>query len=500
MKNILRIARWEFVSRLRSRAFIFNTFISPLIFALILLLPVYFIAYDEDVSVKLVGVIDLSEKNMGVELQNALSREYRLDNRLAEYEVFNINVNNSPIYRTMNFEYQDINNQVDSISALLNQIKEEREGIYKNQSTPNRQFRLDQSYERLVEVRDEKQLLEIEKQRYKVALDSVYLQQARIMADSMIARGVLSSYLVFPQDFVRTGEVEYHSRTPGDLLDTERLEKALQNIVLRKRLADIRIDRRDMRELLRPVELEKYTMSGGMAEEWNLYAQFYGPLIAVFLLFVAIFTTGGHLFSGVLNEKTNRVMEVLMSYASGTQIMGGKILGMGSLGLFQIFCWFLLTIILLGLGVISGSGLSYLNATNAFYFIFYFALGFLFYGSIFITVASVFSSEYDAQQVNQVLRTLAIMPALLSLLVLNDPNGTLVRVLSYIPFLTPSFMILRIPLSSEPMQTDIAITAIIMLISILFMIVIAGRLFRVNTLMMGKKPTWKEILRWLQQA
>ena len=93
---------------------------------------------------------------------------------------------------------------------------------------------------------------------------------------------------------------------------------------------------------------------------------------------MAIFTSGGYLFSGVLLEKSNRVMEVLMSYATSTQIMGGKILGLGFLGLVQVLIWFLITGLLVFTGLLSTSGLSYLNFENALYFILYFSLGFLF--------------------------------------------------------------------------------------------------------------------------
>jgi len=215
---------------------------------------------------------------------------------------------------------------------------------------------------------------------------------------------------------------------------------------------------------------------------------------------MAIFTSGGYLFSGVLLEKSNRVMEVLMSYATSTQIMGGKILGLGFLGLVQVLIWFLITGLLVFSGLLSTSGLSYLNFENGLYFILYFSLGFLFYGAIFIMASSVFANEYDAQQINQFLRTMAIFPVLLSLTVLTDPNSGWIRILSLIPFLSPSFMILRIPLSSVPITLDIYVTTIIMIVSIALIIVIAGRLFRVTTLMQGKRPTFKEILYWIKNS
>ncbi len=501
MKNIFRIARWEFVSRIKSRSFFFNTFISPLLFTAIFILPIYFYSYQPEVSVKLIGIIDLTEdRNIDADLSKELNRESRMENRISEYQVYKISVKNSKPYQLMLDDFKEINNQLDSLTGLHNQIKRDRTGYYKNKGTPNRQFALDKSYERLREVREEKELVEIELYRFKTALDSMYEKVARVSADSMIISNVLNSYMVFPGNFSKTGSIEYHSKNPGDFLDTDHLEKAMQNITIRKRMIEAKLERNEMRDLLRPIYLEKFKISSNNQEEWNIYAQFYGPLIGVFLLFMAIFTSGGYLFSGVLLEKSNRVIEVLLSYATSNQIMGGKILGLGSLGLVQVLIWFLITGLFLSTGIISSSGLSYLNFENGFYFILYFSLGFLFYGSIFITIGSVFPNEYDAQQINQFLRTLAIFPVLLSLLVLSDPNSGWIRILSYIPFLSPSFMILRIPLSSIAISADIYITTFVMIFSIAATIFIAGKLFRVTTLMQGKKPSWNEIIYWIKNA
>ncbi len=202
MKNIFRIARWEFVSRIKSRSFFFNTFISPLLFTAIFILPIYFYSYQPEVSVKLIGIIDLTEdRNIDADLSKELNRESRMENRISEYQVYKISVKNSKPYQLMLDDFKEINNQLDSLTGLHNQIKRDRTGYYKNKGTPNRQFTLDKSYERLREVREEKELIEIELYRFKTALDSMYEKVARVSADSMIISNVLNSYMVFPGNF-----------------------------------------------------------------------------------------------------------------------------------------------------------------------------------------------------------------------------------------------------------------------------------------------------------
>ncbi len=498
MKNIFRIARWEFVTRFRSRSFLFNTFISPLLFISVITLPIFFFQYQPEVSTKLIGVIDLSGKNIEKDLQKALNHYYSPENRSREYVVMKVSVNSSGPYREMLSEYKEIKSRRDSIARLYEQIKAQRAAYYKNTKIANREYFLRTSYEKLQNTREEKELTDMELENFKTSLDSVYKFEALKMADSLLITNVLNAYLLFPHEFTKNGIVEYHSKNPGDLRETERFEKILQNIIIEKRMMDDHVEQAKVHKWLSPIYIKKYQLMPQGQKEWDFYAQFYGPLIGVFLLFMAIFTAGGYLFSSILLEKSNRVIEVLLSYANSIQIMGGKILGLGSLGLVQVLIWLLLTALFISSGIIPADKISYLTLSNALYFIIYFSLGFLFYGAIFISVGSLSSNEYDAQQINQLLRTVAVFPVLLSLIVLAEPNSLWIRILSYIPFLTPSFMIMRIPLSSQLITTDIYVTIAIMVISILFVIFVAGRIFRVATLMQGKKASWTEIWRWLK--
>lgn len=498
MRNIFRIARWEFLARFRSRSFLFNTFVSPLLFTAVLTLPIFIFQYQPEVSTKLVGVIDLSDENIGQNLQDELNRYYRLKNRSPEYMILKVSVSSSKPYSRMLKEYREILSRKDSINSLYNQIKDQRTEYYKNPKIPNRAYVLSSSYEKLQITREDKELVQIELNRFKTALDSLYRNEAKSMADSLLITEVLNSYLVFTRDFTKTGNMEYHSKNPGDFRETERLDKILQTIIIKKRILNDNVERAKLRKWLNPINIKKYQLFAEGQKEWNFYLQFYGPLIGVFLLFMAIFTSGGYLFSSVLLEKSNRVIEVLLSYANSRQIMGGKILGLGFLGLVQVLIWFVLTLILIASDIIPAQKINYLTLINALYFLIYFSLGFLFYGSIFITIGSISPNEYDAQQINQFLRTVAIFPVLLSLIVFTDPNSTLIRFLSYIPFLAPSFMIMRIPLSAGPIVMDIYITIIILIISIIGIILVAGKIFRVATLMQGKRPTLTELIQWMK--
>jgi ABC-2 type transport system permease protein len=493
MFNLFRIARWEFVTRMKSRSFLVNTFIAPLIFASILYLPVFIMQYQPEISTKLIGIIDLSGKGMEKEVQDELNRFYRLRNQTREYMALKISVSNSKAYAEMDKEYSQILARRDSVGNIYNQIKGQRTEYYQNDRISNRENILRDSYEKLQTARDEKDLADFEAERFKTLIDSLYKTEAKKMADSLLFTEVLSAYLVFPSGIMKSGVVEYHSKNMGDFRETERFEKILQTIVTKQRILKDNIERSKLIRWLDPVNVKKYQLFPGGQREWDFYIQFYGPLISVFLLFISIFTAGGFLFSGVLLEKSNRIVEFLLSFNQSWHIMVGKIVGLGMLGLVQLLIWLLITLVLMAGNVIPTDKINYLTLSNAFLFMVYFVLGFLFYGLIFITVSSLSSSEYDAQQINQLLRAVAIFPILLSVIVLVNPNAPLIRMLSYIPFLTPSFMIMRIPLSSKAIEGDIFATIFLMMVAISLLFYFAVRIFRLAILIQGKRPGWSEI-------
>jgi ABC-2 type transport system permease protein len=218
-----------------------------------------------------------------------------------------------------------------------------------------------------------------------------------------------------------------------------------------------------------------------------------GPIIVVLFLFISIFTSSGFLFSGVLKEKTNRVIELLLSSINHTQLVAGKIVGLGILGIFQIVIWYSLTLLFVGLDVFDTSEISFLTLENGGLFFLYFILGYLFFASIFVGIGSLFSNEEDAHHLNQFMRMLSIIPILMAILVLETPNSLLVRILSFIPPLTPTFMILRTPLGNPPAE-DYLISAGIMIVSIIISIFFAGKLFKIGSLLYGKRANLREII------
>lgn len=495
MKTIFHIASWEFTSRFKTRSFLFSTFFLPILFSLLITLPVFFISYEPEVSTKLIGVINLSDNSITDRLQDLLNNNFRLKNRSPEYVVLPISVENSPSYKEAFTDLNLATQRKDSITQSFNDIKALRARYYKSQNLTGREYLLNKTYKEQGYTREQKELAENEYENYKLRLDSVYNKEARISADSLLIKNVLNAYLVFPKNIIEKGTMEYHSLTPGDLLESERIQKVINEVIIHSRLAESEFESKQIAEWLEPVNLKNFQLRTKGSMEWDFYIEFYGSVIGVVLLFMAIFTSGGFLFNSVLQEKTSRVIEILLSYASSRQIMAGKIFGLGFLGLVQVIIWLLVTAIFVLFNLFQAGTISYLNLENALYFLHYFSLGYLLYASIFVTIGAVFNSEQEAQQVNIFLRSIAILPVLLVFLFLKEPNSDLITYLTYIPLLTPYFMIMKISQYNVLLTSDIYLTSLILIISIIGMVFVAAKIFRMGILMYGKKLTIKEI--WL---
>jgi hypothetical protein len=300
MRNIFYIARWEFTSRFKTRSFLFSTFILPIVFSLLITAPVYLITYEDTVSTKLIGLINNDNNDLLEKLQNHLNQNYKLDSGSPEYIILPISVESSPIYIKALDEFTATSRQLDSLENAYNDLKELREKYYRSGTIQNKQYLLQKSYDELIRTREHRDLVELDLEYYKTHLDSVYNTEARIAADSMLIQKILNAYLVIPKMVYRASNIEYHSLSPGELLDSERMQKIINEVIIQSRLQEASVNTQQISQWLKPVKLTKYQLRTKGSTRWDFYIEFYGAVIGVVLLFMAIFTSGGFLFSSVI--------------------------------------------------------------------------------------------------------------------------------------------------------------------------------------------------------
>lgn len=238
-----------------------------------------------------------------------------------------------------------------------------------------------------------------------------------------------------------------------------------------------------------PVKVDKQ----GSTEEIDFSSQFNSSMIFVMLQFAIILMTGGMLIRSLVEEKSNRLIEIIISSCTANQLLFGKIIGLALLVLTQLTVWGLI-------GFSLGGHLAFMMMSfNSFMLMLvFFLLGFFMFTAIFVGVGSMVNTEQEAQQITGYLSMLLILPIVFLVPLVQDPNQSLARILSYIPLTAPAIMITRINL------TDVSIVEILLsLTSILaftgLVIFISARIFRIGILSYGKVPSIKELVAWVKQ-
>jgi len=229
----------------------------------------------------------------------------------------------------------------------------------------------------------------------------------------------------------------------------------------------------------------------------------FAPVAFVYLLWIAIFTAAQMLLTNTVEEKSNRIIEVLLSSVSPLQLMAGKIWGIGATGMTLTVSWALCGIggLWIAEQLIPGADLSaFSSVKDPLYltsFIVYFFFGYLLYAAILVGLGSVCNSLKEAQNLLQPVFILLIVPLVSMMFIMQEPNGIVAKVLSYIPLFTPFTMMNRA--AGPPELYEYVITSVLLLVSVWFAFKAAGKVFRVGVLMTGNPPKLKEILAWLRE-
>ncbi len=294
-----------------------------------------------------------------------------------------------------------------------------------------------------------------------------------------------------------------------NLTDRELYEwfTGLANEVVReRRLAERQIDPAVARWVQEPVPFEARRVGAG-GEEAEVRTQDFvrqwAPVAFVYLLWIAVMSIVQMLLNNTIEEKSNRILEVLLSSVSPLQLMVGKVVGIAATGLTMIGTWVLflvgaVSVVMALVGDRVDLGLASV-ATDPLLlgsFIVYFALGYLLYAAFIVGVGSVCNTLKEAQNLMMPIMMMMMVPLFAMMPIGKDPNSTFARVLSYIPPFTPFVMMNRA--AGPPTLFEYLVTTVILVLSVAGAFWAAAKIFRIGILMTGKPPRLGEMLRWLR--
>ena len=303
----------------------------------------------------------------------------------------------------------------------------------------------------------------------------------------------IDGYLVIPNSILDTGRVKYFSQSLSNIKIYNNLRRTLNQLVIEQRMLNQKIDISIVGQLSRKIEFETYELDElGEATEGDELSSFLIPYLFLMILFMTVFMSGQLLLRSVMEERTSRTIEILLSSVTPNQIMRGKILGLGALGLVQMIFY-----LIVGLSIMHFKELASIDTIQIPMFLIYFITGYLFYASIFAVMGTFFTSEQEAQQSSGLISLVAIIPMVFASYFITNPGSTFTILSTYIPPLTPFMMIIRLGTDSVELN-EIVYTTILMIVSCWFMLKLSGKIFRTAILLYGKKITLKEIITWVR--
>jgi len=413
MKKIITIAKWEFLEKVKTKAFIISLVITPLIIVAFSILPTL-LSNKEELRTKAIGIVDPSGEYFK-ELTNELE-SYKIDDNQPNYVIVNLSGKGESI------------------------------------------------------------------------------EELKSAADKEVLDHIVEGYILIEYGNTDSMSMQFRSENFGSFRDLRRFEEKINKI---------RVDHELMKEGIDPevagifqnnVEIEQIKIEkSGKEGKQDFLVVFFSAFIFILLLMMMVIYSGQMLVRSLIEEKSNRLIEILISSCTPEELLSGKILGLSALGLTQIAIWSLIALSLVGGAIIPAAAFE-----NILPMLVYFILGFIFYTTIFVGIGSIVTTEQEAQQMTTYVSLVLIMPIVIAISAIQNPDTVIVRVLSYIPLTIPSIMLLRFKVAPVS-AADIVITLSILILSTLITLKLAAKIFRIGILSYGKRPSIKELIRWIKE-
>jgi ABC-2 type transport system permease protein len=337
--------------------------------------------------------------------------------------------------------------------------------------------------------------------RFKVEVDTNVSEAERATLVEKVKTGAVGGAIWATDEALAANKVTFTTRDVSNLTDgvliSQDLSRAAQKLALQKK----GLNDAEIAAALKPLDVETVNARGGGPS--NPIAAFLAPLVMAMIMYVTVLLYGINVMRAVLDEKTSRVMEVMLSTVTAREMMIGKIAGVGAAGLTQVGIWAAAAGIYSAPGLIAGAKMfsGIVTPQLAICFPIFFLLGFTLFSTMYAAVGAMANSEQETQQ----LQFLVAMPLIASVIilvqVLQNPSTPLALWASLFPFTAPLIMFTRIALDPTAVPVWQIILSIVLLVATIFgLAILCGRIYRVGILMYGKKPTLPEIMKWIKYA
>lgn len=336
---------------------------------------------------------------------------------------------------------------------------------------------------------------------YSIQVDIDTSEGERDRLAQQVSEGKVTGFLWLSNEALANHEVLYSTREAADFGQARELRNAITTGIAKYRLLEKGMSGSDIDSLLAPVKVETVRIEKGK-EGASGTAVFLIGFAMVMLLYSVVLIYGMAVMRSVIEEKSTRILEVLLSCVTSRQLLAGKIVGVGAVGLTQIAVWVLFALLFSAPSLAARKSLLsevHIPMAAIIAFGIFFLMGYLLYSSMYAAIGSMVNTDHEAQQMQWPALIPLVAGVFLMDVVIQHPSSTLSFWLSMVPFFAPILMLLRILIGQPPLW-QILLSIGIMVATVYGLLSLASRIYRVGILMYGKRPSFAEVCRWLRYA
>ena len=338
-------------------------------------------------------------------------------------------------------------------------------------------------------------------ERYTIDVDANPTDAERAALRQRINAREIDVYLWLSDDAIAAHNVAWNGREMASAREKAWLSDTLDRMGLEQELAKKGVAAAQADEMLTPVKVDSFRVEGTRETKSSGTARILEIVVMIMLIYMGVLFYGISVMRSVLEEKNSRIMEVLLSSATSGELMAGKILGVGAVGLTQIIVWIVMAGVVALPSLAMQPNLSNLQVSPLVLICFavFFLLGYLLYSTMYAAIGAVTTTEQEGQQ----LQFLIIIPLVLAVFmlmpVIRTPDSAAMVWMSLVPFFAPILMYARIVVQTPPLW-QILLSVVLLIGTEALLLVLCARIYRIGVLIYGKRASLPEVVKWLKYA
>ncbi len=311
----------------------------------------------------------------------------------------------------------------------------------------------------------------------------------------------LTGVVFIPKTALRNKNVEYFSKNPNNNIVFKKIEGIINSVLVDLYFGNKLISAKDIEYLSKNVDFNSFRISRELGIEKEGYGNLVVSFLLTFLLYFSLIFLGTMMMRSVVAEKTNRIVEVLLSSVNPLELMVGKIIGTGITGLAQMAIWLspLILVISTNWFTLPEDLVFSMKISYVFYFLINFFIGLITFLGLFAMVGAIFDNDQDAQSGIWPIMMLIMIPFFVAISLPSNPTSPIAKIVSLVPFGSLMVMPARMSITEVPVW-EIILASVINLLTMFGVFWLSAKIYRVGILKTGKKPKWNEVIQWLKYS